>query len=550
MQLIRKTSVKILKGLLSILPQSFVDKVKQNPKLVAAYSRNLHKSGLLYQLQTLDELKRSYDDYINEHNCYLARQVKHFAEVTNSGCSLIVCVADYSPSKLLATFNSINEQHAAFLNVVVYCKVSNRVEINEFLALNSVLNFRVVTSLSAECLPREVVNTPCFFVNAGDVLHPYLGFVLATELSSFAKLAYVDTDSLNAKDKKREFADFKPSWNPDLQLTNGYVSSGIWVKNLSDFNVIKLPLNEFMLSVFMCTSYINNPNMNVEHIAQVLLSRPSNLPKFSNATHQLSTLYAPFASVIHSNLPSVYLRWHLNTQPLVSIIIPTRNGLDLVKACVESILSKTTYSNYEILLIDNGSDDPRCLKYFNELSKHSKIKVFNYAAEFNYSAIGCVGAKLLYSDNRIQHAGVVLGYGGGAGHGHKYFPDDHLGYMNRLVATQNYSAVTAACLLIKADDFWAVGGLNAEKLAIAFNDVDLCLKVLQLGRRNLYCAEAILYHHESVSRGHEDTPEKVRRFNAELNYLQTTWCDFIANDPAYNPNLTRRRENFAIKPFR
>lgn len=590
MKIFRKTSVKILKGLLSILPQSFVDKIKQNPKLVAAYSRNLHKSGLLYQLQTLDELKRSYDDYINEHNCYLARQVKHFAEVTNSGCSLIVCVADYSPSKLLATFNSMNEQHAAFLNVVVYCKVSNRVEINEFLALNSVLNFRVVTSLSAECLPREVVNTPCFFVNAGDVLHPYLGFVLATELSSSAKLAYVDTDSLNAKDKKREFADFKPSWNPDLQLTNGYVSSGIWVKNLSDFNVIKLPLNEFMLSLFMCTSYINNPNINVEHIAQVLLSRPSNLPKFSNATHQLSALYAPFASVIPSNLPSVYLRWHLNTQPLVSIIIPTRNGLDLVKACVESILSKTTYSNYEILLIDNGSDDPKCLKYFNELSKHSKIKVFNYAAEFNYSAInnfaakkasgevlalvnndieviepdwllnmvshvmrddiGCVGAKLLYSDNRIQHAGVVLGYGGGAGHGHKYFPDDHFGYMNRLVATQNYSAVTAACLLIKADDFWAVGGLNAEKLAIAFNDVDLCLKVLQLGRRNLYCAEAILYHHESVSRGHEDTPEKVRRFNAELNYLQTTWCDFIANDPAYNPNLTRRRENFAIKPFR
>lgn len=105
-------------------------------------------------------------------------------------------------------------------------------------------------------------------------------------------------------------------------------------------------------------------------------------------------------------------------------------------------------------------------------------------------------------------------------------------------------------MLIKVKDFWAVGGLNAKKLAIAFNDVDLCLKVRELGKRNLYCAEAVLYHHESVSRGHEDTPEKVKRFNAELAYLQTTWADVIAADPAYNPNLTLKRENFAIKSFR
>jgi GT2 family glycosyltransferase len=160
--------------------------------------------------------------------------------------------------------------------------------------------------------------------------------------------------------------------------------------------------------------------------------------------------------------------------------------------------------------------------------------------------IGCVGAKLLYPDDRIQHAGVVMGYGGGAGHAHKYFPAHHEGYLRRLSGTNNYSAVTAACLLVSKHDYLAVGGLDAEKLEVAFNDIDFCLKILELGRRNLYCSEAVLYHYESVSRGVDDTHEKRARFVRELLFLQERWSDFIALDPAYNPNLTLRRENFSI----
>lgn len=590
MRVFRKSLVKLLKALVGILPSTFVEKVKQNPKLVAAYSRNLHKSGLLYQLQTLEEFEQSYIDYIDDHNRTVAERVKQASAEANLRCSIVVCVPEFSPQKLLDTLASVSAQHTDFLNVIVYCNKNDKNEIEALLKLSTALTCDVVTCLKLGDLPNELTSIPGFFVFAGDVLHPYLGFMLATTLNEVIEFAYVDTDTLSVKNSKRGFADFKPDWNPDLQLTNGYISSGIWIKDIGCFDAAQLPLNMFMLSTLMCTRYINNSDIEVEHIPQVLLSRPANLPSFSDAKIQLSTLYAPFASVIRSNLPSLYLRWHLDKEPLVSIIIPTRNGLELVKGCIESILNKTTYSNYEILLIDNGSDDPICLEYFKELSKHSKINVFNYAAEFNYSAInnfaakkasgevlalvnndieviepdwllnmvshvmrediGCVGAKLLYSDNRIQHAGVVMGYGGGAGHGHKYFPSDHFGYMNRLIATQNYSAVTAACLLVKADDFWAVDGLNEDKLAIAFNDVDLCLKVKQLGKRNLYCAEAMLYHHESVSRGHEDTPEKVMRFNAELAYLQKNWADIILADPAYNPNLTLKRENFAIKSFR
>jgi GT2 family glycosyltransferase len=163
------------------------------------------------------------------------------------------------------------------------------------------------------------------------------------------------------------------------------------------------------------------------------------------------------------------------------------------------------------------------------------------------SDIGCVGAKLLYPDDRIQHAGVVLGYGGGAGHAHKCFPRYHPGYQNRLIASHNFSAVTAACLLVKKADYLAVGGFNDKDLTVAFNDVDFCLRVLQLGRRNLYCAEAVLYHHESISRGLDDTHAKRARFAKELQYLQTNWQSYITHDPAYNPNLTLRHENFSIK---
>ena len=153
----------------------------------------------------------------------------------------------------------------------------------------------------------------------------------------------------------------------------------------------------------------------------------------------------------------------------------------------------------------------------------------------------------MYGDDRIQHAGVVLGYGGGAGHAHKYFPRYHPGYMNRLIASHNYSAVTAACLLVKKSLFEAVGGLNETDLTVAFNDVDFCLRVRAQGVRNLYCAEAELYHHESVSRGLDVSKEKMARFNAELDYLKSNWSEVIAHDPAYNPNLTLRRENFSIK---
>ena len=591
MQVVRQLLVKLTKSVMRVTPKAWVLWVKNHPKIVAAYSRNLHKSGLLYQLQTLEELTRSYAAYqqYQQHQIteLVAKPESHWDSVTP--CNVLICVPYFDAEALKTTLTSITEQHTAFANVLVWCDIQDTVALMAVLSQQLDCDFNLITALSD--VPDDMAHEPCFMLFSGDVVAPFLCTLLPKLTTPATHIAYVDTDVCDAGGN-RSFPDFKPDWNPDLQLTAGYVSSGVWVDKLS--RVVahvgqSCRLTPFSISQFLCLCYVNGNEERIEHIPLVLVSRPENVAPFNLAAPLLADAYRPFADIIASNLPTLTLRWGMPSSPLVSIIIPTRNGMELVKACIESILHKTTYSNYEILLINNGSDDIDCIHYFAELDKHPKIRLINYEKAFNYSAInnfaakhangevlalvnndievispnwlqdmvshvlrddiGCVGAKLLFSDDRIQHAGVVMGYGGGAGHAHKYFPADHCGYMNRLVASHNYSAVTAACLLITTNDFWAVGGLNEHDLAIAFNDVDLCLKVLGLGRRNLYCAEAILYHHESVSRGHEDTPEKVLRFKRELSYLQTHWQHVICADPAYNPNLTLRRENFGIKDF-
>ena|GEM_PF-728418 len=272
--------------------------------------------------------------------------------------------------------------------------------------------------------------------------------------------------------------------------------------------------------------------------------------------------------------------------PMVSLIIPTRNGISLLRRCIESILDKTTYGNYEILVIDNASDDPETLRYIESLNANPRIRVIRDDRPFNFSAlnnsavklargeliglvnndievispdwlsemvshalspgVGAVGARLWYPNETLQHGGVVLGLGGGvAGHAHKFLPRNQPGYFGRATLTQSFSAVTAACLVIRKELFEQVGGLN-ETLQVAFNDVDLCLRVLEAGYRNVWTPYAELYHHESATRGYEDTPEKQARFLEEVQYMKHRWNRLLLRDPAYNPNLTLNHEDFSL----
>lgn len=273
--------------------------------------------------------------------------------------------------------------------------------------------------------------------------------------------------------------------------------------------------------------------------------------------------------------------------PKVSFIIPTRDRADLVKNCILSICEQDEYPNFEILLIDNNSTDPDALRYFDNLNEDGIARVIKYPHPFNYSAInnwavsqsdgeilalinndiaaissgwisemvgwaiqdrvGCVGARLLYPDNTIQHAGVILGIGGLVGHGHRSLDRDEDGYFYRPNVVQNLSALTAACLFVRRDVYNKVGGLDEVDLKVAFNDVDFCLRVRQAGYLNVYTPFAELYHFESTTRGAEDDPAKVARFNSEIDTLVRRWGPELAKDPYYSPNLTLGGEDFAIR---
>ncbi|WP_084407293.1 glycosyltransferase family 2 protein [Aestuariibacter salexigens] len=267
--------------------------------------------------------------------------------------------------------------------------------------------------------------------------------------------------------------------------------------------------------------------------------------------------------------------------PFVSIIIPSRDNTALLKRCIESILALTQYPEFEIIIVDNHSQTEEALRYFDSLH-HSHITVLRYPHPFNYSAInnfavhhargdyiallnddievkthnwlndlmawaaqenvGAVGAKLFYPDGRIQHAGLTIGMGHAAGHTHRFEDGETCGYLGRLCSTQQVKAVTAACLVVEKHKFNLVNGLDEREFAIAYNDVDLCLKLDKLGYQNILCVEAELIHYESVSRGSDLEPEKQQRYRRELKKLQRKWHTRGYTDPFFSPLLPPHSE--------
>jgi GT2 family glycosyltransferase len=271
---------------------------------------------------------------------------------------------------------------------------------------------------------------------------------------------------------------------------------------------------------------------------------------------------------------------------VVSIVIATRDRKDLLKGCIDSITEKTSYSAYEIVVVDNGSSEEATLDYLEELRGKVNVRVMRDEGDFNFSrlnnlgvmeargdyvlllnndievespswltemmalviqsCVGCVGARLWYPNGKLQHGGVILGLGGYAAHAHRGMPRGHYGYLNRACLTHTMSAVTGACLLVRKSLYEEVGGLDEKELSIGYNDVDFCLKVRAKGYRNLICAEADLIHHESASRGEDLSEEKLLRFRREGAVLRERWLDILDHDTDYNPNLTDSAEDFGL----
>ena len=400
-------------------------------------------------------------------------------------------------------------------------------------------------------IAEQAINTPAISIFKGEK----------------AEIIYSDSDKLLEPDFRRTQPDFKPDWNLDLFLSGGV--SQHYAQDLCFFKAdLVRELGGFENSADLITRALARyESVKIHHIPKVLV-HVRQLNANTEAVVPTKNQYA---------LPEVL--------PKVSLIIPTKNNVALLRQCIDSILSKTNYTNYEILVIDNGSDQDETLDYLKTLRANSQIRVirdnyaFNYSALNNYAAtfaegevlglinddievqsadwliemvshalrprVGAVGARLWYPDQTLQHAGMVL-VGGVARHVHKYLPKSEAGFNGRAVQTQNFSAVTGACLIVKKASFEQVGGLNDQELAVGFNDVDFCLKLLEAGYRNVWTPYAELIHHESATRGQDNSPEKQRRAEKELRYMRKRWGDKLYIDPAYNPNLTDGRDDMSF----
>ena len=416
---------------------------------------------------------------------------------------------------------------------------------------------------------------------------------------------YTDEDKMSMDGHKFFQPHFKPDYNPDLLCTVNYICH-LFVVSRKVIEKVGGLRSEFDGAqdydfVLRCVEAVKDEE--ICHIPKILYHWRCH--EDSTAENPESKLYAFEAgrravqahyerTGIHAEVfkgeylglyRTKFIRDH---DPLISIIIPNKDHIDDLKRCMESIEQKSTYKNYEYIIVENNSTDSATFEYYKKLeAENPKVRmvywdgVFNYSAINNYGAsfakgeyllllnndteiinpdcleellgycmrkdVGAVGARLYYEDDTIQHAGVVIGFGGIAGHCFVQHKRGTTGYCHRIICAQDYSAVTAACMMVKKSAFDAVGGLS-EELAVAFNDIDFCMKLRKAEYLIVYNPYAELYHYESKSRGLEDTPEKVARFNKEIATFEKKWPEILENgDPYYNPNLTLKSQDFSLK---
>lgn len=415
---------------------------------------------------------------------------------------------------------------------------------------------------------------------------------------------YSDEDKLDMDGQALFDPHFKPDFNPDLLTSVNYICH-LFVVNRNLVEAIGGFRQEFDGAqdydfIFRCTEQARK----VHHIPKVLYhwrchmnstaSNPeSKMYAFEAGARAIKAHYDRMGIAVDSVEKGVdygiyHTRFHLDEEPLVSVIIPNKDHRADLDLCLTSLLDKGSYRNLEVIVVENNSTEPETFDYYEELQeKRKNVRVVTWKREFNFSAInnygvtfahgeyllflnndveviepdviremlgyarrddvGIVGARLLYQDDTIQHAGVVIGFGGIAGHTFIGLHQAENSYFHRAMCAQDYSAVTAACMMSKRSLFDQVGGFR-EELAVAFNDIDYCLKIRSLGKKVVYNPYALLYHYESKSRGLEDTPEKVERFNREVARFIGYWPEIVINgDPYYNPNLTLRKSNFALR---
>ena len=418
-----------------------------------------------------------------------------------------------------------------------------------------------------------------------------------------AEFIYSDEDFISVEGQCSN-PHFKPDFSPDLLLSHNYITHfTCFKKSLLD------KVGHFDSKFDGAQDYdlflrLTEKTDNIYHIQKVLYhwrtiegstsadseAKPEAIERGRKVLQNTLKRRAIEGTVEHANMHHYFrVKYSIKSNPLVSIVIPFKDKPELLDMCVNSILEKSTYQNYEIIGISNNSEASETFEMMTVLEKKdARVAFYEYNTEFNYAdinnhavntyakgehllllnndievitpdwieamlehsqreEIGCVGAKLYFPNDTVQHAGVIIGLGGYAGHSHKMYPRENPGYFNRLGVVQNVSAVTAACLMIKKCIYQEIGGMDEVKFKVAYNDVDFCLRVVEEGYLNIFTPYTEMYHHESISRGYETTPEKIARFETEKDALFERHRGILENgDPYYNPNLTSDREDFSI----
>lgn len=418
-----------------------------------------------------------------------------------------------------------------------------------------------------------------------------------------AAIVFADEDAMD-EHGSRHTPLFKPDWDPDYFASYRYLGDFVALATahcrhlLNEVRNQRSDLKFFELLVLVASDV---DAVSVLHITDILSHRKNEVHDERESTAMLAFSPEELAIVerqVCSIHPGVQVCrgaagaartiWPIPVpEPLVSIIIPTRDRLDVLQECVDSIMSMTDYPRFEIFVVDNDSREAETLDYLASICDGQRIHWLKVPGEFNFSLlnnraaerasgdflglvnndivaiepgwlremvshavrpdIGAVGAKLLYRSGHIQHAGIACGIGEVAAHPHKFYHDGDSGYMGRLSCVQTFSAVTGACLVVEKSKYEAVAGLDESNLKVAFNDVDFCLKLDALGYRNVFTPHARLLHLEGVSRGFDTTPDKAARYAQEAAFMKRKWADRMVCDPYYNPNLTYEREDFSVR---
>ena len=418
-----------------------------------------------------------------------------------------------------------------------------------------------------------------------------------------AEFIYSDEDKL---DEKGRFCEphFKPDFSPEQLFSQNYISHlGVIKRSLVEqvggftYGTDGAQDYDLYLKVLELTSKVVHIPAVLYHWRKVPGSTASFFSEKSYAQDagqvalQSAVKRRGLDAVVESGrFPGTYrVRYAIQGEPLVSIVIPFKDKPELLDLCLGSIVEKSDYGNFEIIGVSNNSAEADTFEAMDRWTANdSRIRFVEHNVPFNFSEVnnfavrehaagehvillnndieivspewieallefsqredvGAVGGKLMYPDGRLQHAGIILGIGGVAGHSHKYFEGNDHGYFSRPHIIQNVSAVTAACLMVKRNAYLETGGLDEENLQVAFNDVDFCLRLREQGLLNVYTPYCEAIHHESISRGYEDTPEKQQRFRQEVLFMMDRHSDALERgDPYYSPNLTLEHENFML----